>query len=210
VLAVLLAAIAAVALAILLQSAPRRSGTNMTSDLGYAIAIQPGQVLCEPGEIVPADTAALALTARAGGGAGPTLAVDISDAARTVASGSLAAGWRTGAVRIPLRRALARTVAGASVCLRDVGARPVAFGGSLPDGSFTVLIDGRGLGGRLRIDYMRPGKQTWLALAPELARRLARVKPSFARPWSAVAALVLLLVSVALAVRTVLLEERRG
>jgi hypothetical protein len=202
-----LLALIAAGVATLLRSAERRSGSNLTSDLGYQIGLAPGQQLCEPGELLPGDTAALRLAASAGGGPGPALAASISGPGGALSSGELRAGWRSGLVSIPVAL-VPHTVAGATVCLRNLGSRAAAFGGSVPDGSFVVLIDGRGLAGRLRIEYMRPGSETWLALVPTLAHRFSLGKSDLVRHWAAGAVLALMLLALSLAVRTVLSTER--
>jgi hypothetical protein len=203
-----LAALVLAAALLLTRSAPRRAGTNFTEDLGYAIHLLPGQQLCEPGELVPGDTAGVMLDASAGTVTpSPPLAVTISGAG-VASSGALRAGWRQGWVRIPVQR-IANTTGG-TVCVRDAGAVPVSFGGSVPDGSFVVSIDGQGLGGRLRIEYERPGSESWLSLLPTLAHRFDLDKSKLVRDWAAVGALLLMLCAIALAVRTVLAQEREA
>jgi len=202
-----LTAILACALVILLQSSPRLSGTNLTADVGNMIGLAPGQVLCEPGEIVPGDTGAIRLEASPASGRGPALSVTIARPTGTTVVGALAAGWRAGAISIPLRHTVNSTLAPATVCLHVLGPGAASFGGSVPDGSFVVQIDGRGLGGRLRIEYMRPGSETWLSLLPELARRASFGKGALIRHWAFFAAIALMLVAVALAARAVLSQE---
>jgi hypothetical protein len=110
-------------------------------------------------------------------------------------------------VHVPVTR-IASTFGG-TVCVRDAGAVPVSFGGSVPDGSFLITIDGRGLLGRLRIEYERPGRESWLSLLPTLGHRFELGKSGPVRHWAAVAVLVLMLCAAALAVRTLLAQERR-
>jgi hypothetical protein len=208
VVAIGLFAIAAAAAAILLQSEQRRSGSNLTSDLGFVVGLAPGQQLCEPGELLPAETAALRLAASAGAGPGPSLGASISGPGGPIGSGVLAAGWRRGAVRIPVTRV--RRTTGATVCLRNLGSREVAFGGSVPDGSYVLLIDGKALAGRLRIEYLRPGSESWLALAPTLSHRFSLAKADVLRHWAAAATLALMALALLVAVRTVLAEGRQS
>ena len=102
------------------------------------------------------------------------------------------------------------TIAAGTVCITNAGPRPVAFGGSVPDGAFVVSIDGHGLGGRLRIEYERPGRESWLALIPTLAHRLSLGRSSLVRHWAALGALVLMLAALGLAGATLLAQERRA
>ena len=206
VLAVGLFAIVAVAVIVLSQSGERRSGSNLTGDLGFVLPLAAGQHLCEPGELLPGDTGALRLAASAGAAPGPRLAVSIGGPRGPVSSGGLSAGWRSGPVLIPVTR-VAHTTPGATVCVQNLGTSPVVFGGSVPDGSFVVQLDGRGLGGRMRIEYMRPGRETWLQLLPTLANRFSLAKSDLVRHWAAGAALVLVLLALALAALTLIIEE---
>jgi hypothetical protein len=206
VVAVGLLAIAIAAVAILAQRAPRRSGTNLTTDVGYVLPLLAGQQLCEPGELLPADTSALRLRASSGAWPGPPLALSISDPRGNVGSGTLPAGWRSGTVTIHVPR-VERTPAGATVCLVNRGARPIALGGSVPDANFYVVIAGKALNGRMRIEYMRPGRESWLSLLPTLAHRFSLAKGDLVRHWAAVAAILLMAVAVTLAARIALRDE---
>jgi hypothetical protein len=206
VLAVGLLALAGAAVIVLSQSAPRRSGTNLTDDVGFVLPLAGGQQLCQPGELLPGDTGALRLAASTSRAGGPALMVGIAGPHGLISSGGLPAGWQSGRVSIPITR-VAHTVASVTVCVRNKGAGSVVFGGSVPDGSFVVTLDGRGLGGRMRIEYMRPGSETWLQLLPALSYRFSLAKADLVRHWAALGALVLMLLAVALAVRTLVVED---
>ena len=205
-LAVGLLALFGAALAILLQREPRLAGTNLTSDVGFVIPLGPGQQLCEPGELLPGDTGALKLDATTNGVASPALSAALSGPGGPVGTGVLNAGWRPGIVSIPVSR-VPDTVSGATVCLRNLGASQVAFGGSAPDSGFFIQIAGKPLSGRLRIEYMRPGSESWLQLLPTLVHRFSLAKADLLRHWEAGAVLVLMLAAIALATRTLLKEE---
>lgn len=206
VLAIGLIAIAGGGVAILARSEPRRSGTNLISDSGFVIPLAPGRQLCEPGELLPGDTGGLRLAADSGAYAGPRLSVHVFSPQGSVSSGELAPGWRSGAVLIPIRR-VARTLPSAIVCLRNAGSRPVSFGGSAPASGFVIELAGKPFGGRLRIEYMRPGSESWLSLLPALVHRFSLAKSDIVRHWSWIAVLVLMLLAVGLATSIVLREE---
>jgi hypothetical protein len=203
-----LLALAAAALAILLQSGARRSGTNFALDGGYEIYLPPGHELCQPGELVPDRTAGIRVDAKAPGGRSGALTATVLLGRRTVASGRLASGWPNGLVTVPLSSTLG-TIAGASVCLRPEGSG-AAFGGSVPEGSYVVLVDGKTLGGHVRIEYMRPGRESWLSLAPTIAGRIAVGRSQLVRHWAAVGALLLMLLAVGVAAKTVLAEGSKA
>jgi hypothetical protein len=130
----------------------------------------------------------------------------LSDAKGPVSTGALAPGWRTGVVTIPVSR-VARTLQGATVCLTNLGQRSIAFAGSVPDADFYVAIAGKPLSGRLRIEYMRPGRESWFSLLPTLAHRFSLAKADLVRHWAWGGVIVLMLFAVALAARTVIREE---
>lgn len=206
VLAIGLIALVVAGVAILARSEPRRSGTNLISDSGFVIPLAPGRQLCEPGELLPGDTGGLRLMADSGASAGPRLSVHVFSPQGLVSSGELAPGWRSGAVLIPIRR-VARTLPSTIVCLRNAGSSPVSFGGSAPASGFVIELAGKPFGGRLRIEYMRPGSESWLSLLPTLAHRFSLAKSDLARHWAWIAVLVLMLLAVGLAARTMLREE---
>jgi hypothetical protein len=209
VVAVGLLALVVVAAVVLLQQAPRRSGTNLTGDNGYPIVLGPGQQLCEPGELVPGDTGALELSATTPTATAlPALALVISGpTGASLTSGQLAAGAAPGRIRIPVRT-VRETTQGMVVCLRNLGNTEVAFGGSVPDQIFQIQLAGKPLYGRLRIDYLRPGSESWLALAPTLAHRFSLGKSGLVRQWAFGAVIVLMLAAIALAARTMISQER--
>ena len=193
------------ALAVLLQSAQRRSGTNLTANTGYVIPVEPGELLCEPDELLPGDTGALRLSASSGAKPGPRLDVTIAAGARRLATGRLAAGWRSGTVTIPV--SVVRATQGATICLVNRGSSRVSFGGSVPDANFYVALGGKPLSGRMRIEYMRPGRESWLALLPALLHRFSLGKADLVRHWAAPAVLLLMLLAIGLTLRTILREE---
>lgn len=196
------------ALLVLTRSAPRRSGTNMTAMQSVTLSLPPGQTLCEPGEIVPADTAGLRVLAQTASPSGSLRASVLGATGTTIAAGSVAAGWRPGNVTIPIGRVRSTIVA--TVCLRNGGAHPLQFGGSQPDPPFTVLVNGVQQSGRLRIDYMRPGSESWLELAPTLAYRLSLSRSLLTGPWAAVAVLVLMLAVALLTAYVLIGHPERG
>lgn len=196
------------AFATLAQSAPRRSGTDLTADTGFVIPLAAGEQLCQPGELVPGHTGGLRLDASSGAVAGPRLQAAMSVGDRRLASGALAAGWRTGAITIPISR-VAETTQGVTVCVVNRGPGKVSFGGSVPDANFYVVLGAKPLSGRMRIDYMRLGSESWLQLLPALTHRFSLAKGDLVRHWAAPAALLLMLAAVALAARMILREEPR-
>jgi hypothetical protein len=183
------------------QASVRRTGTNDVTVSGIADTLRGGHRLCQGGELLPADTTTVELTATAGGSSRPALAVEALDASThaRVAAG-IAARWRDESALVPLRPVPARDRP-VRVCVRlcapVVGAAAQLFGAPAerPD---SATDDGEAVGGRIRLDYLRAGAQTWWSFAPTVAARIGR-----AHAWSgtsvALAAALLTLASIALA-----------
>lgn len=195
----------AAAVTTLTRTAPRRSGTNYTADTGLVLPLAAGEQLCQSGELVPADTGAVQL--RASRGTSTRLEAAISTAKRVLARGVApgSSGWGTVRIDFP---AVAKTSSG-TVCIRNLGPRPIAFGGSLGGSPFTAVLGKRAITGRARIEYMRPGRESWADLASTILHRMSLAKSNLVRYWAAVGALVLMLLAVSLAIRTVLREEAK-
>jgi hypothetical protein len=87
------------------------------------------------------------------------------------------------------------------------GPGQVSFGGSVPDSVFVIQLAGKPLGGRLRIDYMRPGRESWLSLLPTLSHRFSLAKSDLVRHWAVPAALVLMLLAIGIAITAIAREE---
>ncbi len=204
-LAVALLLLLVAALIVVLQRAPRRAGTNMTPLSSVAIALPAGQELCEPGELVPADTAGLRVLVRSSGPTGP-LRARVLGPGGVVARGTLAAGWRPEEVTVPISRV--GTATSGIVCLQNGGSSQLLFGGSLPDPPYTYVIAGQQQSGRLRIDYMRPGRESWLGLLTPLTYRFSLGRSPLTRWWASGAVLVLMLAVVALTAWILLRTER--
>jgi hypothetical protein len=118
---------------------------------------------CEPEQLVPGDSGALRILLGTYGRPTPELRVTLSAPGRGVVSeGRLSPGRQEGSVLVPIER-VDQTVGG-TVCIRT-GA-----------GGRTVLY---GRGEQIRLDWLRPGTETRLALLPTIAHRfgLAKLNP---------------------------------
>jgi hypothetical protein len=207
VMAVGLAAIVVILAVVLLEKAPRRSGSDLTPNGSFVAVLDAGQWTCQEGELLPADTSAIQPTIGTYGKPGPPLAVTLTGPhGELLSSGGLASGWAGGVVRIPIRH-VSTTTTEVRVCLRDGGPGPIALAGALPDPGLHMEVAGKTVEGRLRYDYMRPGRESWLALLPTIVYRSTFAKAGPLRHWAWAAALVLMLLAIALAARTVVREE---
>ncbi len=203
-----LLAIAIAFAVLLLQRAPRRSGSDATPDATSGAAVlNAGEQTCQNQELLPADTQALRLTIGTYGKPGSRLSVRVTGPrGEELTSGVLPAGWRQGVVEIPVTHVSTATT-GATVCLRDDGPSPVALAGDSGDQFHEMQVAGITVeNGQLRYEYMRPGSESWLQLLPTLVYRFSLGKSGLVRHWAWVAVLVLMALAVGLAVRTILRE----
>ncbi len=198
-----LAVLLLAAIAVLLQRAPRRSGTNLAPVAAVSVPIPARGELCQPDEVVPADTAGVRVLASATGPTGALYARVLTPAGAAISTGSLAPGWRPGSVTVPVRE-LRSSRAGLTVCLRNGATTSVLLGGSLPEPPYVLTIDGAQQSGRIQIDYMRPGTDSWLGLLPALSHRFSLGRASFTSFLAPFAVLALMLAVIALTVRVVL------
>ncbi len=191
---------------VLLHTGHRRSGSNLVPNGAFVTGLGTGQQVCQGEELLPADTSAVRVTIGTYGRPGPPVAVTIGNARGVLTSGFLAAGWRQGVVEIPVRH-VSRATYGARICLRNSGPGFIALAGDAPDPGYTLEVDGKPLGAQIRYDYMRPGRESWLEMLPAIVHRSTIAKAWFVRNWAWAAALVLMLLAVGLAARTIAREE---
>jgi hypothetical protein len=196
---------------LLSHSEPRRSGSDLTPNANFAAMLSAGQQTCQDQELLPADTAALRMTIGTYGKPGPRLSVSLTGPhGEPLTTGGLAAGWRQGVVEIPVAHVSAAT-AEARVCLRDDGPSRVALAGDSGDQFHEMQVAGKKVeNARLLYEYMRPGSESWLQLLPTAVYRFSLGKSDLVRHWAWVGALVLMLLAVALVMRTILREGARA
>jgi len=194
------------------------ASTDRVDPLAFVVVLTPGSRLCQQDEIVPSDTAALRMTIGTYGDPGPRLAfaVTVPDpagptATRLLASGVLAHGWQQGKVRIPIAPRVRGNHTGATVCISNLGATQVAIAGStvLGDYGFNDYLNGRYYAAEVRVDYMLPGRPSWLEMVPRLAYRMTLGKGGVgAIGW--IAPLLAMLALAAIVVRVLLAAERES
>jgi len=135
-----------------------------------------GASICQGDETLPRGTSAIRVSL--GASIGPHLRLVVSSGGRTVTSGEQDSGWTGAVVAIPVRP-LAHPVANTQVCVsfRPANETLVLYG-KPTRGSGGAQEDGRGLGGTIWIEYLRPGTRTWASLASSIVRNMG-----FARAW---------------------------
>jgi hypothetical protein len=184
----------------------RYSGSNSVGPQQGIILLQPGQRVCQTGELVPAETAAVEVSAATGGEPGAPLAVRLRDAdKRVLGRGTAPGGYRDGLVSmpIPVQRS---TRTGVEVCIERSGRGTAQLYG-LAGATGKLELDGKPNPGVLRLAYRRPGQESWLALTPAIAHRFAQAKTRIAAPWLFYVLIGLAVLAGGLAIRTVVREE---
>jgi hypothetical protein len=187
--------------ATLARSQPRRSGSNGVQPTAVVATAPGGQALCQHGATLPAGTTSLhAQLTPLEAATGPAVVVTARHGAAVLDRVPVAAGWRGIELVVRIARA-ARDVAGVDVCL-SVARRGGVVGaiGDLPaPGAGALTLDGRPVGGALRIDWYRPGSESWWAFAGTVMTRIGREHGGWGGPWVAWIALTLVLAAAALA-----------
>jgi hypothetical protein len=184
----LVAAVATVALLVALVvvlSGSRRhdAGTNGAA-LRTQKALPAGSVLCQPDELLDAGAAQVVFWAHVRKN-GP-FEVDVRDATGDlVEKGAVPADDQPDPVVVdiePLREPLA----GATVCIRNVGSKRARIGGRPSRPEIATLIDGRleEPWVQLRLDYRSADTSSWWAFAPDVAARFGLVKATFFGSWT--------------------------
>jgi hypothetical protein len=171
-------ALLAVLALVLTDSKPRQSGSNYVAELEPVTQVEGDGRRCQRGVTLPADTSSVRLLLGTYGRPTPAVTVRATDGDRTISAGSLPGGGREGHVTVPIDPVGSQVVA-RRVCVEIEGSGP------------TVLY---GSGGVVRLEFLRPGSETWLDILPQVARRFGYGKANpFGSALIWVAAVVLLL-----------------
>jgi hypothetical protein len=174
----------AVAVAVTLaERGARQAGSNRIPAGQFVAQLPARKTLCQDGELVPGDSAGLKLTVGTYHRPGPPVRVTITRSGQPVADGGLAAGWTQGNhVRFPIAP-VRRTTQGSRVCLTNAGPATLALGGS-PTAELPARLDGRRTPGRVRIEYVRPGRESWWSLLPTVSYRFGLGKAPGLGAWT--------------------------
>lgn len=168
----LLAALAGLLL-VLTESKPRQAGSNYVREDTLIARLPPAARACQRNEVVPTDAAQLRLLVGTYGQPLPTLRITLLAWNAPPLRGTLPGGGKEGHVSLPIptrRDATPRT----TICIENAGERPVAlFGSASAD---PLRVRGRATRGRARFEWLREGRESWIALLPTLARRIAYAK----------------------------------
>ncbi len=160
---------------------------------------------CQGRETMPRGTTAIRLGLTAVVGA--HVAVSVRSGSRLLAAGTRGAGWEGGSVTVPVRP-VARATLPVTVCFSLSAMNgPVEMLGLRTHRSPAVGQEGKRLPGRLHIEYVRAGHESWWAMAAATARRLGLGRAA-SGSWNAVLVAVLAAALIALSSWLVVRELR--
>lgn len=143
---------------------------------------------CQALETMPRGTTAIRLGLTAV--VGPHVTVSVRSGSRLLAAGTRGAGWEGGSVTVPVHPA-ARTTTPVTVCFSLTAMNgPVEMLGLHTHRSPAVGQEGKRLPGRLHIEYVSPGKESWWSMASATAQRLGLGRAA-SGTWNAVLVAVL-------------------
>jgi hypothetical protein len=189
----------AVALGVVLSGRPLTLAGSNSVPANLAVSfITHAESSCEEGGTVPQGTRAIRVSLSAN--TGPEVTLKVFSGSTLVTEGEHDAGWGIDeTVTVPVKR-VAHTVHEAHVCtsvtnvvepLQVNGSRARASGGAI-----AVL---------LRMEYLRPGRRSWLSLAPSAARAMG-LDHAPRGAWGAYLVIALMLTVAVLASRLIVRE----
>jgi hypothetical protein len=126
---------------------------------------------CQGHEVLPAGASAVRLSLY--DAYGPRVAVQVLSGERVLTSGVRGAGWIGESPTVPLRP-LSHGNTDVKLCF--VLGRPGGLvdmdGSRTSSGDGLTYADGQSLGGRMRVEFLEPGRSSWWSLAWSVARRM--------------------------------------
>jgi hypothetical protein len=200
-LAIVLAAVAV----LLSDRQPRMAGSNLVPDFGLLPELPAGKRLCQTEELVPAGAATVRVRIAASRAPG-LLDLNVEAGGNRVTRGRVATTPGDQFLTVPIEP-VARTTDGARLCITNRGASPVALAGSdriQPP----AKADGGSLPGRVRVDYFRPGRESWWALIGTVVHRFGYGRADLLGSWTLFLALGLTMCAIAVAAVAVLRPAR--
>ena len=177
-----LAVLAGALIAVLSMREPRLAVTN-TRVLASAVAlrVKPGAERCAVYPYIPKGASSVVMFAGTFGRPGPPLRLEVFWGRARVSSGIVRRAYRSGPLRVALRP-LSRDAFKPWVCVRNLGRSRVRFAGNAtPQSPYASQGSGSDV---IRYDFYRPGSESWWAVAPTVAERFSRVKPTWVGAWT--------------------------
>ncbi len=182
--------IGAAAIAVTLSQSPVAVARINTAQLRPIGQTYQPIAACQSNEVLPRETSAIRL--RVESFFGPRVTVEMLDHGRVIAQGERGPGWTGGVVTMPVSPlSTART--GLDLCFKLFlnGDESNILLGEPTTGARAAYSHDARLPGRLRVEYLRPGRSSWWSLAPAVARRMG-LGHAWAGTWSVLLVLLLM------------------
>jgi hypothetical protein len=191
--AVVAAAVVGAIVAVVVVASPshaRLAGSNGVEASAFNTVVADGREYCQT-VFLPAHADRIRMTV--GSYDKPTPAIDVTikgPGGRTIARHRTAGGFRQGVATFALGATTAAPVAAARLCLR-------------PDGTKIALA---GAADGARVEFLRPGRESYFAIAGTMLHRFGLGKPDWQGAWLGFVAIALLVAVWALTARVMLRE----
>jgi hypothetical protein len=170
------------AIAVVLSHSPISVLANNSTAAGEILATSTsGAEACQTGERLPDGTVAIRLSL--GAFTGSMVKVKVLASTRVITSGERESGWDGHTVTVPVKT-VSHAVSPVEVCFASPaagGEQLTVFGSRASSSVAADARNGEALSGRLRIEYLGKGDNSWLALLPSVARHMA-----LGRAWSGI------------------------
>lgn len=196
----------AVAIGITLLQSPIATARLNTAQAIYLGETRQKTRVCQSGEVLPRGVTAIRLRTYAF--TGPRVTLEVLEHGRVILHGEHGSGWTGGVVTVPVQR-LSTARSGLELCFTLFlnGDESIDFSGEPLTGALAAH-DGKGpLQGRVRVEYMRPGRSSWWSMALQVARRMG-LGHAPSGTWSVLLIVVLMGSMVAVCARVLLRELR--
>lgn len=143
---------------------------------------------CQARETLPRDTAALRLSLTSA--LGPRVTMKVLSGSRVIAHGTTPPGWSDASVTVPVQP-LSHTVVPVKVCFAMTQMNgKIAMRGTRTSPAVAIRSPEGPLAGRMGIEYLRPGSDSWWSQVGAIARRLGLGRAA-SGTWNALLVLVL-------------------
>jgi hypothetical protein len=195
-----------VALAFTLSQSPITVARVNTAQAPYLASATERTHVCQSGELLPRGVSAIRL--RAFAFLGPKVTLSLSTHGHVIVHGERGSGWTGGVVTVPVNR-LATAVSDVELCFTLFlnGDESIALTGEQTDSAHAASYQYGSLPGRVRVEYLRPSRSSWLSLAPEVARRMG-LGHAPSGTWSVLLVIALMATVLALCARMIVRELR--
>jgi hypothetical protein len=189
----------------LTRSPPLLAGTNSIPAATRVATTTRSAGACQANEVLPADTSAIRLSLEAS--LGPRVTVKALSGKRVLTHGERPAGWTGLGVTVPVKR-VPQSTSGVKICFAFAVENELVsiFGQRTPATVAATYPEGT-LPGRMRIEYLRPGRSSWWSLALSVSRRMGLGR-AWAGTWIVLLVLALMVTAATLASWLVLRDLR--